>query len=31
MGNGFTLVEVNNGDLAYYLDEEYVQRKILYH
>jgi hypothetical protein len=31
MGNEFTLAEVNNEDLAYYLDEKYVQRKILRH
>jgi hypothetical protein len=29
MGNGFTKDEVDGKDLAYYLEEEYVNAKIL--
>lgn len=31
MGNGFTKIEVDGGDLAYYLEDEYVNAKILDH
>ena len=31
MGNGFTKDEVDGKDLAYYLEDEYVNAKILAH
>lgn len=31
MGNGFTKLEVDGGDLSFYLDDEFVNTKILDH